>query len=110
MANLIAYQRISLLAYIIQKVTCYGHVVRMDKERWPHIVHNWKPEGKRPVERPKERWMDSVEKDLKRARLTLYGIITGRNRVRLEELVGDRERWKDITAASVAGRVYRMTT
>ncbi len=45
----------------------YGHVVRMDKERWPHIVHNWKPEGKRPVGRPKQRWMDNVEKNLKRA-------------------------------------------
>ena len=36
----------------------------------------------------------------------------GRNRetefFRLEELVGDRERWKDITAASVTGRAYRM--
>ena len=54
--------------------------------------------------------MDNVEKDLKRAGLTLYGITTGRNRVRLEELVGDRERWKDITAASMAGRAYRMIT
>ena len=32
---------------------------------------------------------------------------TGRNRVRLEELVGGRERWKDITAASMSGRAYR---
>ena len=75
------------------------------------IVHNWKPTAKRPVGRSKQRWMDNVEKDLKRVGLSLYGIITRRNRVRLEELVGDRERWKDITAASIAGpRAYRMTT
>ena len=51
--------------------------------------------------------MDNIEKDLKRAGLSLDGITTGRSRVRLEELVGDRERWKDITAASMAGRVCR---
>ena len=54
--------------------------------------------------------MDNIEKDLKIAGLSLYGIATGRNQVRLEELVGDRERWKDITAASMAGRAFRMTT
>ena len=69
----------------------YGHMTRMNKERWPSVVHNWKPTGKRPVGRPKQRWMDNIERDLKRAGLTLHGITTGRNRVRLEELVVDRE-------------------
>ena len=86
-----------------------GHIFRMNKERWPSIDHNLKPAGKRPVGRPKQRWMDNIEKDLKRASLSLYGIATERKRVRLE-LVGDRERWKDITAASMAGRAFRMTT
>ena len=54
--------------------------------------------------------MDNIEKDLKKAGLPLYGITTGRNRVGLEDLVGDRKRWKDITAASMAGRAFRMTT
>jgi hypothetical protein len=40
----------------------------------------------------------------------MYGITTGQNRVRLEELIRDRERWKDITAASMTGWVFRMTT
>ena len=43
----------------------YGHMARMNKERWPSVVHNWKPTGKRPVGRPKQRWMDNVEKDFK---------------------------------------------
>ena len=53
--------------------------------------------------------MDNIEMDLKKADSSLYGITTGRNRVTLKELVGDRERWKDITAASMAGRAFRMT-
>ena len=51
--------------------------------------------------------MDNIEKDLKGAGLSLYGITTGRNRVRLEELAGDRERSKDFTAASMAGRAVQ---
>ena len=84
------------------------HISRMNKERWPSVVQNWKPTRMRPVGRSKKQWMDIVKKDFKRAGLSLYGVTTGRNRVRLEELVGDRERWKDITAASMAGRAYRM--
>jgi hypothetical protein len=91
----------------------YGHILRMNKDRWPSIVHNWKPSGQRPVGRSKQRWMDNIQ-DLKRAESSPNGITTERNRVRLEELVGgvvgDRERWKDITAASVAGRAYMMIT
>ena len=67
-------------------------LARMNKERWPSVAHNWKPTGKQPVGRPKQWWMDNIEKDLKKARSSLYGITTGRNRVRLEELVEDRER------------------
>ena len=88
----------------------YGRMARMNKERWPSIVHDWKKIGKRPVGRPKQRWMDNIEKNLKRASLSLYGITTGRNRVRLEELVGDKERWNGITAAFMARRTFRMTT
>ena len=83
---------------------------RMNKERRPSVVHNWKPTEKRPVGRSNQRWLNNIEKDLKRAGLSLYGITTGRNRVRLEELVGDRERWKDITAASMEGQAFSTTT
>ena len=94
-----------------RRMKWYGHISRMNKERRPSTVHNCKPTGKRSVGCPKQRWMDNIEKDLNRAGLSLYGITTGRNRVKLEELVGDRERWKDITAASMAGRAFfRMTT
>ena len=61
-----------------RRMKWYGHIFRMNKERWPSMVHNWKPTGKRPVGRPKQRWMDNIEKDLKRAGLSLYDITTGR--------------------------------
>ena len=90
-----------------RRVKWYGQISRMNKERWPFIAHNWKQTGKRPIGRPKQRWR--VYKRIWKE-LSLYGITTGRYRVRLEELVGDRERWKDITAASMAGRAFRKTT
>ena len=93
-----------------RRMKWYGHITRMNKERWTSRVHNWNPAGKRPCGRPKLRWLDGVEKDLKRAGLSLHGITTGRKRVGLKELVEDRARWKDITAASMAGRAYRMIT
>ena len=40
------------------------------------------------------------KKDLKREGLSHCDIVTGRKRVRLEELARDKERWMDITAAS----------
>ena len=84
------------------------HIIRMNQMRWPSILQNWKRAGIWPAWRPKQWWMDKIEKDLKRARISfnlLYGITTGCNRVRFEELVGDRERWKDITAASMSRQI-----
>ena len=63
---------------------------RQNKQREVAIHGSWKPTGKRPVGRPKQRW-NNIEKNLKRASLSLYGITTGRNRVRLEELVGEKK-------------------
>ena len=49
-----------------RRMKWYGHISRMNKERWPSVVHNWKPTGKRPVGRPKQRWVDNIETDLKK--------------------------------------------
>ena len=66
-----------------RRMKWYGHIARLNKERWPSIVQNWKPTGRRPADRPKQRWMDNIEKQLKRVSLSLYGNTTGRNRVRI---------------------------
>ena len=66
-----------------------------EQERWPSIVHNWSQHENDLLDAESNGgWtLDNIEKDLKRASLSLYaryGITTGRNRVRLEELVKDR--------------------
>jgi hypothetical protein len=41
-----------------------GHVVRMREERGVYRVLVGKPEGKRPLGRPKCRWEDNIKMDL----------------------------------------------
>jgi hypothetical protein len=42
-----------------------GHVVRMGKERKVYKVLVGKPEGKRPLGRPRRRWEDGIRMDLR---------------------------------------------
>ena len=48
-----------------RRMKWYGHIARMNKERWPSVVHKWKPAEKRRVGRPKQRWLNNIEKNLK---------------------------------------------
>ena len=41
-----------------------GHVARMEKGRGVHKVLVGKPEGKRPLGRPRRRWEDNIKMDL----------------------------------------------
>jgi hypothetical protein len=41
-----------------------GHVARMWEERGVHRVLVGKPEGKRPLGRPRRRWEDNIKMDL----------------------------------------------
>ena len=40
------------------------HVARMDEERGVHRVLVGKPEGRRPLGRPRRRWTDNIRTDL----------------------------------------------
>jgi hypothetical protein len=42
-----------------------GHVARMGEERKVYRVLVGKPEGKRPLERPRRRWEDGIKMDLR---------------------------------------------
>ena len=42
-----------------------GHVARMGERRVVHRVLVGKPEGKRPLGRPRHRWEDNIEMDLR---------------------------------------------
>ena len=41
-----------------------GHVARMGEERRVYMVLLGKPEGKRPLGRPRRRWVDNIRMDL----------------------------------------------
>jgi len=43
-----------------------GHVVYTGEERGVYRVLVRKPEGKRPVGRPRHRWVDNIRMDLRR--------------------------------------------
>jgi hypothetical protein len=41
-----------------------GHVARMEEKREVHRVLVGKPEGKRPLVRPRRRWEDNIKMDI----------------------------------------------
>ena len=62
------------------------------------------------IRKSKKRWMDCVEEDLHRAEISRYGITTGRQRVSLQEIAGDRSQWRELVAASMAETSFVMRT
>jgi len=61
-----------------------GHVAHMGEERGVHRVLVGKPEGKRPLGRPRRRWEDNITMDLRE-------VGGGGNWL---ELAQDRDRWR----------------
>jgi hypothetical protein len=49
-----------------QRLRLEAHVMRMENTRTTRKITEWTPYKKRPVGRPRLRWMDRVEEDLKR--------------------------------------------
>jgi len=43
-----------------RRMRCAGHVARMGEGRGLHRVLVGKPEGKRPLRRPRRRWKDNI--------------------------------------------------
>jgi hypothetical protein len=48
----------------LRRTRCSGYVVRMRERRGVYRVSVGKPEGKRPLGRPRRRWEDNIKKDL----------------------------------------------
>lgn len=87
-----------------------GHVVRMEKERLPKKIFEYKPTGRRARGRPKRRWIDGVEEDLKEAGLSIHGKTEGRKRMTLKEMAEDRGCWRKIMVDSMTGHSRMMDT
>ena len=62
-----------------------GHVARMGEDRGVHRVLVGKPEGKRPLGRPRPRWEDNIKMDHQEV---------GGDRGDWPELAQDRDRWR----------------
>ena len=73
-----------------------GHVARMGEERGMYRVLVGKLEGKRPLGRPRRRWVDNIRMDLQEVG---YGYMdwTG--------LAQDRDRWRTLVSAVMNLRV-----
>ena len=67
-----------------------GHVARMAERRGVYGVSVGKPEGKRPLGRPRRRWEDNIKMDLQEVGCEVMNCI---------ELAQDRGRWRALVNA-----------
>ena len=73
-----------------------GHVARMGEDRGVQRVLVGKPEGKRPLGRPRCRWEDNIKMDLQEV---------GGGHVDWMELAQDRDRWRALVGTVMDLRV-----
>jgi hypothetical protein len=62
-----------------------GHVARMGETRNAYRILVGKPEGKRPLGRPRRRWVDNIKTDLREI---------GWDGMDWNELAQDRDQWR----------------
>ena len=67
-----------------------GHVAHMGKERGVYRVLVGKPEGRRPLGRPRRRWVDNIRMDLQEVGCGYMNWIG---------LAQDRDRWRTLVSA-----------
>ena len=73
-----------------------GHLARMEEGRGVHKVLVGKPEGNRPLGRPRRRWEDNIKMDLEEV---------GRSCGQWMELAQDRDRWRALVSTVMNFRV-----
>jgi len=72
-----------------------GHVARMGEGRGVHRILVGKPEGKRPLGRPRRRWEDNIKMDLQKVGDWM-------------ELAQDRDRWRALVSTAMNLGVPKM--
>ena len=75
------------------------HVARMGEGRGVHRLLVGKPEGKRPLGRPRHRWEDNIKMDLQEVRGGCGDWM---------ELAQDRDRWRALVSTVRKLRVRKM--
>ena len=73
-----------------------GHVARMGEERGIYGVLVRKPEGRRPLGKPRRRWVDNIKMDLQEVGCGYMDWIG---------LAQDRDRWRTLVIAVMNLRV-----
>jgi hypothetical protein len=73
-----------------------GHVARMGEVRGAYNISVGRPEGRRPLERPRRRWEDNIKMDLREV---------GFGDVDWIHLAHDRDRWRALVNTVISLRV-----
>jgi len=79
-----------------RRIRWAGHVEHMGERRDVYRVMVGKPEGKRPLGRPRHRWEDNIKMDLQAVGCEGMGWM---------ELAEDRDRWRALVNAIMNLRV-----
>jgi hypothetical protein len=80
----------------LRRMKWAGHVARMGEKKNVYRLLVGKPEGKRPLGRPRRRWKDNIKMDLLEIEVSLVNWIG---------LVQDRYRWRALVNAVMNFRV-----
>ena len=80
----------------LRRMRWAGHVARMGEENRVYWVLVGKPEGRRPLGRPRSRWVDNIRMDLQEP---------GSGYMDWIGLAQDRDRWRTLVSAVMNLRV-----
>ena len=85
-----------------RRLTYFGHVTRMEKDRYPNILMHGYRRGRQPTGRPRKRWQDNITEDCEELNLTIY---------QASHLANDRVKWRNTVGnkgCRSAGRGHRL--
>ena len=79
-----------------RRISWAGHVARMGEDSGVYRVLLWKPEGKRPLGRPRRKWVNNIRMDLQEVGCEYMDWIG---------LAQDKESWRTLVSAVMNLRV-----